>query len=297
MNTNSNSESQYVIGVDIGGSHVTAGVVDMETRRLLEYAKVRKDVNSKGSREHILGTWLAALREVLKAEFYIEKIAFAMPGPFDYENGIALITGLDKFEAIYGVDVREYIAGQMNLRPENIFFRNDAEAFLHGEMFCGAGADLEAAIGFTLGTGFGSAFSQRGITTDLNFGSYSFKDSIADDYFSTRWFTRRYMELTGRAVVNVKDMMKIIQQDGSGGEIFREFADNLTLFLHAHLPNYSSRDVILGGNIAQARNNFLPLLLRSLADRGIKVNFKPAVLNEDAALIGAAASFEKIVIE
>ncbi len=290
-----NEEGNIVAGADIGGSHITVALVGLTEKCLIGNTLVRKDVNSKGSKEEILNSWLFALKAVV-GEGKINKLAFSMPGPFDYEEGISYIKGLDKYEAIYGLNVKAYLAEQLDLDPVNIIFRNDAEAFLHGEAFCGAGRDSGKLIGLTLGTGFGSAVSQKGITLDLNLGSEPFKDSIADDYFTTRWFIKRFKELSGIPVNNVKEMVVLIENQRLKIGIFEEYALNLSLFLAPFLLKEQAEAIILGGNIANTHHLFLDKLKEQLRKSNLEPVFRIAELNEEAALIGAAASFEQVLL-
>lgn len=284
-----------VIGADIGGSHITVATVNIKEKCLVGNT-VRKTVDSKGSKPAILNSWKSAIQEAISlSEKEIDKLAFAMPGPFDYANGISYIKDLNKYDALYGLDIRAYFADELHIAKENILFRNDAEAFLHGEMFCGAGKSSTNAIGLTLGTGFGSAISDRGLTTDLNLGSEPFKDSIADDYFSTRWFVNRYKAVSGFTALNVKELLAIADKSVQS-VIFEEFAINLSVFLMPVLKRTGVQTLILGGNIAKAGSLFLPHLSRCLSEQNLNVTFKFAELNEQAALIGAAASFEPITV-
>jgi len=293
-----NQNKNIVIGADIGGSHITAAVVNINDRCLIDGTSVRKDVNSKSSANEILKDWLSALKEVIASQSVnASKLAFAMPGPFDYENGISLIKGVDKYESIYGINIKQFFADELSIKPENILFRNDAEAFLHGEVFCGAGRNASKVIGLTLGTGFGSAISSNGLTKDLNLGGEKFLDSIADDYFTTRWFIKRFKELTGQSVNNVKEMVSLIKENSSGSQIFDEFSDNLAIFLAPCLKEKEISLVIIGGNIANAQHLFLPQLTGNLLKCKLDVVFKRAELNEEASLIGAAATFEVLTLQ
>lgn len=290
-------ENNIVAGIDIGGSHITVALVNLSEKRLVNNTSVRKEVNSKGRAEDILKVWLLAIKlAIVKSAVKIDKLAFSMPGPFDYQGGISYIKGLDKYEAVYGLNIREYLADSLELKPENIIFRNDAEAFLHGESFCGAGRNITKLMGLTLGTGFGSAISENRVTNDLNLGSEPFKNSIADDYFTTRWFIRRFEQLTGIGVKNVREMVDLIELENLEVSIFDEYAENLAFFLSPFIAEHKPEAIILGGNIARTQHLFLETLKRRLRISGSQPAFKLAELNEDAALIGAASSFEPILL-
>ncbi|EOR93561.1 ROK family member transcriptional repressor [Arcticibacter svalbardensis MN12-7] len=289
-------EENIVAGADIGGSHITVALVNLKDKFLVKESTIRKDINSKGSESQILDGWLSAVKEAIAwHDGRVNKLSFAMPGPFDYKRGISLIKGLDKFESIYGCNIKQYFADVLDMKPENILFRNDAEAFLHGEVFCGAARNLDKVIGLTLGTGFGSAISQNGITTDLNLGSEPFLKSIADEYFTTRWFIKRFKELTGRDVCGVKEISGCIEETKTCSIIFNEFSTNLASFLTPYLSEKQVFDIVLGGNISKAHHLFLANLKRYIKDNNLLVDIKLAELSEDAALIGAAASFDILV--
>ncbi|MEO6637791.1 MAG: hypothetical protein ABIN25_05920, partial [Ginsengibacter sp.] len=93
-----------VTGVDIGGSHITAGIVDLKSRRLAKDSLIRRHVNSKGSAEEILDAWAKVIGQLFSSYPFIQKkVGIAMPGPFDYKKGISLVQGVDKFESLFNL--------------------------------------------------------------------------------------------------------------------------------------------------------------------------------------------------
>lgn len=288
--------NKYILSADIGGSHITTAIVDLTGKSIVEHTRTRLSVDSNGTWAKILGTWAEGIKETLnKFHLPVDMIAMAMPGPFDYKNGISYIRGLGKYEDIYGLNIKLYLATRLNIKPENILFRNDAEAFLHGEVFAGAGLGYKKVIGITLGTGLGSAKSCDGITTDVNRGSNQFGDSIADNYMSTRWFVKRYRQLTGQTVANVKELALIADTDTAVQQIFKEFTDNLVLFLKDFINDEKPELLIIGGNITKAFRLFLPSLQFQLAAWFDEMKIKIAELGEDSSIMGAAASFDAVV--
>src|SRR6478752_1532186 len=107
-------EKPAVLGVDIGGSHITAALVNLETGTLIQDSIKRNAVNSKQEKEAILSAWCSVITDAFKSTNLKEKyIGIAMPGPFDYENGISLIKEQDKFNALYLVNVKEELANRL----------------------------------------------------------------------------------------------------------------------------------------------------------------------------------------
>jgi glucokinase len=218
-----------VAGVDIGGSHITAALVNLNTRQIIPGSEVRRRVNSHGSAGEIITAWSEAIREAFSHHpDASRKIGIAMPGAFDYPNGISLIQNQDKYDALYGLNVKELLARQLQIQPGDIRLMNDAGCFLRGEVFGGAARGYSDAIGLTLGTGLGSARYHRGVAEDAALWCAPFRDGITEDYLSTRWFIQRYKELSNQPVKDVKELAGLVRTDLQAQQVFREFADTLS---------------------------------------------------------------------
>ena len=290
MNMAEFTNGKYILTADIGGSHITTAVCNITTDTIIKESLIRMEVNSKGSAESILRSWQNAFDTARGLSgVQVSGLGIAMPGPFDYENGISYIKGLDKYEALYGMDVKRYFANLLNLYPSEIRFRNDAEATIAGEVLAGAGKSGDNIMGLTLGTGFGSAFCYDQVTQDLNLGSDAYKDSIADDHLSTRWFLKRYAELTGASLSGVKQLAALAVTDEKARQTFSEFAVNVSDFLAGPLTRFKPQKLILCGNIAKSHPFFLALLRSRLSETNIVL----AELGEQAALVGAAGLFKQ----
>lgn len=290
-------KDSVVLGIDIGGSHLTAALVDEATRKFVPDSYLRVRVNSKGTAEEILGIWTKAIEDTFQAYPVANKrIGIAMPGPFDYANGISLIKGLDKYEALYKLNVKQILSQRLSISPASILMMNDAACFLRGEVYYGAARGYQDVIGITLGTGTGSAMHHNGVTHDANLGPAPFMDSIADEYFSTRWFVKRYRELTGTTVKDVKALTDLYQTDANVKTIFAEFVKNLVVFLEGFVKAEKPQVIVMGGNIAQCSDLFLSDLSAQLATKAITVPIVRAELGEEAAILGAASLFESKTI-
>ncbi|WP_276497090.1 ROK family protein [Pontibacter litorisediminis] len=280
----------FVLGVDIGGTHITAATVAMELRTLLPQTQVREHLNAGGSVEEITAAWAGAMAAAMAScNEPVSKIGIAMPGPFDYANGIALMQGQGKYDALYGVDVIALVADKLGLAKSDIRTLNDAACFLQGEVFGGAAKGYSRAIGMTLGTGLGTARYKNGLAEDADLWDTPFGESIAEEYLSSRWFVRRYSELTGNQVLHVKAMVDRLPQEPVVGEIFREFGENLAKFLVPFIQEATPEVLVLGGNISKAYELFEPALRQGLEQQRCLIPVKTAVLGEEAALLGAAS--------
>ena len=279
-----------VLGVDIGGSHITASLVNLEQRTLISDSFVRISVNSKADAAAILNSWSQVIEDAYSGYKSVpKKIGIAMPGPFDYHNGICLIKEQEKFQSLYRIDVKTELAKRLNITPSNIKFINDAAAFLQGEVFAGAAKNTTNVLGLTLGTGLGSALYVNGIATDAALWNSVFLNGIAEDYLSSRWFVKRYFQLSGKTVDGVKDLVALDHENQHATQVFTEFGHNLAQFVIPLIHKYKSEMVVIGGNISLAFNSFSAEMKSVLLSNHISAIIKVAELKENAALIGAAS--------
>lgn len=284
------------LGIDIGGSHITAAMVDLESRSIIPGTSSRTAVDSNLNAEDILNTWCEMIQGVYNqtegAEAYI---GIAMPGPFDYEEGISLIKDQEKFRNLYQINIKNELASRLHMSPSNIRFINDAASFLQGEVFGGAARDKQKVIGLTLGTGLGASFCVEGLAADAALWDSPFRAGIAEDYLSTRWFIGRYQELTGKTIAGVKELTDLESDEALKRQIFDEFGAALAEFLIPVLEVEKPETVVLGGNISNAHPLFMPALQAKLDEVSTETAIKIAELKEDASLIGAASCWQSLV--
>jgi glucokinase len=283
-------DNNIILGVDIGGSHITSALVDVTNGNILEGSSNRERIDAQGSPEDIIKSWCGVMSNSLKTAKHSGKIAIAMPGPFDYKNGISHMKDMGKYDSLYQLNVRSLILTQLNEEVKELRFINDAGCFLQGELSHGAAKAYGRVMGFTLGTGFGSAKGINGSATDANYWCYPFMGGICEDFFSSKWFVAKYSEYSGHEVRNVKELIDNIERSGPLLQVFDEFSMNLGAFLSQIHRKEKFDCVVLGGNIAKASTLFLPQLSYYLKSMSISTPVYISLQGEDAALIGAACS-------
>jgi glucokinase len=283
-------EQDLILGIDIGGSHITVGFVDLHKREILEESYFRAFIDSWSSAEHIIDAWAIVIEKAFSTVNVTEKkIGIAMPGPFDYEAGISYIKGNKKYDNLYGLNVKELLAQKLNIPPTHILMFNDAECFLKGEVFAGVAKNHQKAVALTLGTGLGTAIYDNGVSADGELWNEAMLDGIAEDYISTRWFLKEYFERTGINIANVKALNDICDISGIARGVFKTFAGNLAAFMEGFIENEKPQIVVLGGNITKASQRFMPYFIACLEKKNIHVPIKVTQLGELAPLLGAAS--------
>jgi glucokinase len=297
-------KQNIAIGADIGGSHISCAAVDISTGTVLKETLAEREVNNQAQAFQIISVWSGAIAETLskvKAE-KVQGIGFAMPGPFDYVKGISYIKGVAKYENLYGFNIGDAIHSSLEMHEGfETRFINDVSAFAVGEASFGKGCGYERVMCITLGTGLGSAFIKNRIpivdgpeVPRLGCVYHiPYQQGIADDYFSTRWFVKKYHEATGKELKGVKELSALAGSNKVVDGLFSGFGRDLAVFLAPYLKNFNTEVLVIGGNISFAYNHFGHIFEEQLKKEKCDCRVTLSELKEDAALIGSAYLFEE----
>ena len=222
---------QHALVYDIGGSHISAALCEQQSYALHGLTRAPLP-NHETSHEtghfsaasfvrlvHTLGEAAANAARVDKAQ--IAGACLAMPGPFDYENGISHMQ--HKLQSLLNFDLKSALAARFRWQPAQLRFVNDAAAFTLGESGAGAGKGYARVLGITLGTGIGAAFAIDSHIADSSPGNIEgvppggelwnlpyngasgspttdpgrWGDTTVEDFISTRFLRQHYQQLTG----------------------------------------------------------------------------------------------------
>jgi glucokinase len=287
-----NRDELPVIALDVGGSLVKSGLVVADQQIV---GNVCVDaIQSESTADVILNTLAAIITVHLDKVKEVSGVAFAFPGPFDYEQGICLIQNQAKYDALFGLNVGVELKKILGTPMLEMKFRNDAEAAILGEALYGAGKSYSRLLGLTLGTGLGSAFIGEGrlvaegddVPSNGWLYSLPFGHRRADDVFSTRGLLGRLRERG----IHADNILSGIQSAGDNStalsESFASFGKDLGEFLEPFISDFRAEALLITGGIAEAWECFAPSLKRSLS-----VPVLRGALGNEAALLGAAVLY------
>lgn len=289
-----------IIGADIGGHHIAAALVDGATGLIVEGSYRHRATDRKGSAEALLAEWAAVIDELdALAGDGVAGVGVAMPGPFDYAAGVARFEGNDKFEGLNGVNVGDALR-ERTRRRHDVRFLNDATAFAVGCCRMGDAPRQGRAVALTLGTGFGAAFVEDGVPVIAGEGvppdgclwHLPFRTGIADDYVSARWILDQARAVPGLAADSVAGLASLARRDPAAAAVFEAYGENLGAIAAPWLVSFGADGVVLGGRIAGAFDLFGPSLKQVLDSAGASVAIRTHQTTEDAAIVGAAATFD-----
>jgi glucokinase len=311
--------SKYIVALDVGGTSIHAGVVS-DNRCILNDNVSVYPSKARESKENVLHHLISVINDQLERIQSVQQLQYvkeslnnpaevvgigiAFPGPFDYPNGICCIKGLDKFDSLYGINLKEELRNRLNgnclyekLSADcRIVFENDANLFALGEYEADWAKKYTRSICLTLGTGLGSAFLERGELVKGRDGvpeqgaiyDAPFRDSIIDNYLSRRGILQIAAELGfDPGTVDVKELADLARfGHAQAFNIFQRFGKILGEALHPYVMSFKPQAIILGGQIAKSHDLFENDLLGALS--GITVDIAAAKNPLFSTFIGIA---------
>ncbi len=292
--------------LDVGGTHVTAALVDPGTSHPVPSSVTRKPLGAHADADGILDA--IALAALQLPTGHSSSWGVAMPGPFDYDTGIGRFAGIGKFESLSGVDVAAGLRKRLADRAGRLCFLNDADAFALGEYRAGAAEGHDRAVCLTLGTGIGSSFLRSGLPVhddpEVPPGGHVHRLRIdgapLEETVSRRAIRLHYARLAAPlnqlappeepALPDVHEIAALAEQgDPAASETFRYAFDALGRALAPWIDRFEATAVVVGGSMAQSWNLIHPAFTQGSARTGsAAVRVLPARQPEEAPLIGAA---------
>lgn len=284
--------SSHVLSYDVGGSHISAALCSASDLSLGPVVKA--PLPEEQSADAFVDVLAQLAAQAGTEAQSTAGVAFAMPGPFDYAEGISWMK--HKMPYLYGVSLHEALAQRMGWDRAQVRFLNDAAAYLLGEVGAGAARGVARVAGFTLGTGIGSGFAVNGRIVTEGPGvppggeiwNVPFEGGIVEDLVSTRSIKRAYRGRTG-IEKEVAEVAADAANDPAAREVFAEFGRTLGRVVRIKLHDFEPDVVVLGGGIARSAHLFLPAAHQEL--KGLKLELRISLLWEKAPLVGAAVAW------
>lgn len=285
-----------VLALDVGGTFVKSGLVSADGN-VADAPPV--PVDACGPAISVIGTFAEVIRTGLRAaDGRVARIGVAMPGPFDYDRGVSLMTR--KFGAISGLELVAALRGALpELAEISVRFRHDANAFLAGEMWLGAAQGAGRVIGVTLGTGIGVSCCLDGVfltnrlgspSADVSVWSRPYKGGVVEDFISTAGLVARYRceQPDYPAERGVKGIAEAAKRGDAGAvRLFQVLGEDLGAVLLPLCERFDPEQIVFGGQIAKDFDLFGPALKAALARAGRKQSVTMGRLGTHAALLGA----------
>lgn len=287
--------ADLAVGIDIGGTKIKCGVVDMGG----DIIGVPRELptNANGPREKIVSSILELLHSAISSvpDSRIRGIGIGCTGPLDIKTGTIL--DCNNLPTMHNYPLKHII--ELTTCKE-VRMNNDANAMMLGETRWGAGRGHRTVLGITLGTGIGCAFIQDNVIYDGFTGNAGeiwqspYRDGVIEDYCSGPALTRLYKKKTGVEISGKEIAERASSGELAAVEVFDEFSDALCFALSWVINTLDPDAVVIGGSVMNSSKLFVDSTREKLRrylshDTDAHLQLCPARLGDNAGFMGAAA--------
>ncbi len=264
--------SDWVVGVDLGGTKIELGLVDAQNRII---GRHRMPTNADEGPQAVverIAQRVAELEKELPGGKRIAALGICSPGPLDHKTG--MLMDPPNLPGLHHTPLRQMLAERLDLP---VSLEHDAKAAALGEFYYGAGRDARSMVYIVVGTGVGAAIIIDG---ELYRGEHNFAGEVGhitldrfgeacscgsrgcvETFMSGPWLARRYQRALG--------------QDGGGQPPGGQGA--VTGELVAHLAEQGDA---LAAQVMQAAGEAL----------GVAVAHMAMILNIDLYVVGGSVA-------
>ena len=271
-----------VIGVDLGGTKVRAGLI--ADGRLVDVRSA--PTRSRGSEADVLEDLFGTVDPLARED--VAGIGAGVPSVIDLETGT--VYDVQNIPSWKKVPLKGLLEDRYG-RPA--FVNNDANCFAAGEKYFGKIKPYDSAVGLIVGTGLGAGIIANGrLYSGANsgageFGMLPYLDRNFEAYASGQFFERVH-GVTGRELA-----ARAERGDGPALGIFAEFGRHLGEAVKAVCYAVDPEIIVLGGSVSKSYRFFRDALREafaayaySIARERLKIEVSET---EDIAVLGAAA--------
>jgi len=313
--------SNYIIGVDLGGTNLKAAIFDLEFRCVMERVV---DTEADRGPNHVLsrisGLVHALLEEARIDQAQVVCMGVGIPGLLDPHTGMSIFS--PNFPGWSDVPVVEELERHVSFP---VFIDNDVRVNLYGEWKFGAGVGHRNLVLLTLGTGLGSGIvmdgrvlygttASAGEIGHMNMyregrpcrcgssgclGRYvsavgmvnTFKEKLTAGRSSVvmEWTNGETGQITARMISEAYD-----EGDELAAEVLQETGTLLGFGLGNVINLFNPELIIVGGGMSAAGERLLQPVREAIANHALRwpreaCRLVVAKLGGKAGMIGAAA--------
>lgn len=275
------SSQHSLIGVDLGGTNVRAGLIQQNKLVTLSAQKIR----SQGTEQQVLEDLYQVIENIITPK--VQGIGIGVPSLVDPKNGVIHDTmNIPSWKA---VPLRQKLEKKFKL-PVRI--DNDANCFTLGEKKFGAGCQSQNMVGLILGTGLGAGIISNGKLHSGwhcgagEFGTIPYLDANIENYASGQYFSK-----LGYEGADLFTMAK--QKNPKALKVFESYGVHLGKALGIILYSLAPELIVLGGSVSKSFPFFKNAAMKELekfAYPGMIKNLKlKRSTLKHSAILGAAS--------
>ncbi len=311
---------EYVLGIDLGGTNIKAGVVD-ENYRIVGRAKAKTGIPRPA--QEIMDAMAACARQAAADAGVpweeVRQVGIGVPGTANEETGVVEYANNLPFQ---NIPMGEYLSKKLH---KQVDITNDANAAALGEVLAGAAKGASNAVAVTLGTGVGGGIILGGrLYSGLHYGGAELghmgimlggrqctcgRRGCLEAYASATGLVRstkemmdahpesrmwKLVEENGGKVSGRTAFLAAGQKDAAGQAVVDAYIEQLGYGIASIINILAPEILVIGGGVSHEGDNLLlPLVECVRPQLYVRVPEKQtrivlATLGNDAGLIGAA---------
>ncbi len=309
---------KYSVGIDLGGTKILAGLVEIETGKLI--FEVKNKTKKLRGNNNILDITLNTVEELLENSQIdkkdIESIGLGLAGQVDRKNGI-LINGVNL--ECKNLDFKTPVEKNFKLP---VFAGNDVEVATIGELKFGSGRGYGDIVCIFIGTGVGSGIVKDGkihmgasetageighIIVDLNgracscgangcLEAYASRTAIESRILGAikKGRTSIITEFTKTGSISSKHIKRALDaHDEVVSQYVTEAVEYLSGGIASVMNFYNPKLIILGGGLIQSIDEFYLATIKKARMKALpapskSTEFKKAALGDYSGVVGAS---------
>ncbi len=295
---------EYSIGVDLGGTNLRAAAITT-AGELID--KIAGTTNLDAGKDAVLDEIAGSIKTLAAriGESDLIGAGIGVPGFIDMKNGV--VVGCNNLPVLEGAPVRDEIERRLG---KKVFLENDANAAALGEVWIGAGRDVDSLVLLTLGTGVGGGIIHEGrvmhgfvgmageighimVVPNGNPCGCGNHGCLEKHASATAVEGMAYMMGLGDSLTS-RQVFELAEGGNENAQrVFRRMGVALGIALATLINLFNFPLYLLSGGVLPAWKYFAPAMLeeaewRSFTYRNTDTRIEQAVLGDEAGLYGAA---------
>ncbi len=289
--------NKVIIGVDLGGTKIMTGVMNLKGEVLGEPIVVPTIGNDPAEMilKRIVDTITIAMERLNITTQSVLGIGIGATGPLDIINGVIL--DCPQLPTMHNYPLREKIQKHFAVPT---YMNNDANCMIYGETVFGVAKNKKNVLGFTLGTGIGCAIVLNGKIHNGSTGT-------AGEIWTSPYMGKTIEDFTcGQAVSDIyralskteKSALEIHgladQGDTLALKTWKKYGEHLAVAMAWSINLLDPEIIVLGGSVSSAHEYFLPTTKATLSgyicrEPYQQLKIEIARLGKHAGFVGAGS--------
>ena len=288
---------KVIIGVDLGGTKIMTGVMNLRGEVLGEPIKVSTMGNDPAEviLTRIIDTITNAMEQLNISVQSVLGIGIGATGPLDITNGVIL--DCPQLPNMYNYPLRAKIQAHFAIPT---YMNNDANCMIYGETVFGAAKGKKNVLGFTLGTGIGCAIVINGKIHNGSTGTAGeiwtspYMGRTIEDFTCGQAVSDIYKALTKADKYGLEIHRLADQGDALALKTWQKYGEHLGVAMAWTINLLDPEIIVLGGSVSYAHTYFLPTT-KSILSRYIcrepyrQLKIEIAKLGAHAGFVGAGS--------